>query len=46
VQWLVGTVAETVPETADAVTVRLAVPSWPGHGLASTSTGGLPSSCY
>jgi ferredoxin-NADP reductase len=30
-QWLVGTVAETVPETAEAVTVRLDVPSWPGH---------------
>jgi ferredoxin-NADP reductase len=31
VRWLVGTVAETVPETADAITVRLDVPEWPGH---------------
>jgi ferredoxin-NADP reductase len=31
VQWLVGTVTETIPETADAVTVRLEVPDWPGH---------------
>jgi ferredoxin-NADP reductase len=31
VRWLVGTVTETVPETADAVTVRLDVPDWPGH---------------
>jgi ferredoxin-NADP reductase len=28
---LVGTVAETVPETARAVTLRLDVPAWPGH---------------
>jgi len=31
VRWLVGTVAETVPETARAVTLRLDVPDWPGH---------------
>jgi ferredoxin-NADP reductase len=31
VRWLVGTVTETVPETAQAVTVRLDVPDWPGH---------------
>jgi ferredoxin-NADP reductase len=31
VRWLVGTVAETVPETAQAVTVRLDVADWPGH---------------
>ena len=30
-RWLVGTVAETVPETVQAVTVRLDVPEWPGH---------------
>lgn len=30
-RWLVATVAETVPETAQAVTVRLDVPDWPGH---------------
>ena len=30
-RWLVGTVTETVPETAQAVTVRLDVPDWPGH---------------
>ncbi|MCU1451162.1 MAG: oxidoreductase [Acidimicrobiales bacterium] len=30
-QWLVGTVTETIPETAQAVTVRLEVPDWPGH---------------
>lgn len=29
--WLVGTVAETIPETASAVTIRLDVPDWPGH---------------
>jgi ferredoxin-NADP reductase len=31
VRWLVGTVTETILETADAVTVRLDVPEWPGH---------------
>ena len=30
-RWLVATVAETVPETAQAVTVRLDVDGWPGH---------------
>src|SRR5437588_4133946 len=30
-RWLVATVAETVPETAHAVTMRLDVPDWPGH---------------
>ena len=30
-RWLVGTVTETIPETAQAVTVRLDVPDWPGH---------------
>jgi ferredoxin-NADP reductase len=27
----VATVIETIPETADAVTLRLDVPAWPGH---------------
>jgi len=31
VRWQVATVAETVPETADAVTLRFDVPTWPGH---------------
>jgi ferredoxin-NADP reductase len=31
VRWLVATVAETVPETASAVTVHLDVEDWPGH---------------
>jgi ferredoxin-NADP reductase len=31
VRWLVASVAETVPETARAVTLRLDVPDWPGH---------------
>ena len=30
-RWLVGTVAETVPEAVLAVTVHLDVPDWPGH---------------
>ncbi len=30
-RWLVATVAETVPETARAVTLRLDVPDWPTH---------------
>ena len=30
-RWLVATVAETVPETAGSVTLRLDVPDWPGH---------------
>ena len=30
-QWLVATVAETVPETARTTTLRLDVPGWPGH---------------
>ncbi|MDQ4069886.1 MAG: ferredoxin reductase, partial [Actinomycetota bacterium] len=30
-RWLVGRVAETIPETALAVTVQLDVPDWPGH---------------
>jgi ferredoxin-NADP reductase len=31
VRWRVATVAETVPETARAVTLRLDVPDWPSH---------------
>jgi ferredoxin-NADP reductase len=31
VRWLVATVAETVPETVRAVTLRLEVSDWPGH---------------
>jgi len=31
VRWLVATVAETVPETARVVTLRLDVPDWPNH---------------
>jgi ferredoxin-NADP reductase len=31
VRWLVGTVAETYPETLTAVTLRLDVPEWPSH---------------
>jgi ferredoxin-NADP reductase len=31
VRWLVATVAETVPETARVVTLRLDVPDWPSH---------------
>jgi ferredoxin-NADP reductase len=31
VRWLVATVADTVPETAAAVTLRMDVPEWPGH---------------
>jgi ferredoxin-NADP reductase len=31
VKWLVATVAETIPETASAVTIRFDVPDWPGH---------------
>ncbi len=30
-RWLVGRVAETIPETPLAVTVQLDVPNWPGH---------------
>lgn len=30
-RWLVTTVAETAHETADAVSLRLDVPDWPGH---------------
>jgi ferredoxin-NADP reductase len=30
-RWRVATVAETIPETLDAVTLRLDVPDWPGH---------------
>lgn len=30
-RWLVATVAETVPETARTVTLRLDVPDWPCH---------------
>ena len=30
-QWLVATVAETVPETARTTTLRLDVPDWPRH---------------
>jgi ferredoxin-NADP reductase len=30
-RWLVATVAETVPETVTAVTLRLDVEGWPGH---------------
>jgi ferredoxin-NADP reductase len=30
-RWVVATVAETVPETKTAVTLRLDVPEWPGH---------------
>jgi ferredoxin-NADP reductase len=31
VRWLVATVAETVPETPTAVTLRLDIDDWPGH---------------
>jgi ferredoxin-NADP reductase len=31
VRWQVATVVETLPETVDAVTLRLHVPDWPGH---------------
>jgi ferredoxin-NADP reductase len=31
VRWWVAAVAETIPETAWAVTLRLDVPGWPGH---------------
>jgi ferredoxin-NADP reductase len=31
VKWLVATVAESTPETAQAVTIRFDVPDWPGH---------------
>jgi ferredoxin-NADP reductase len=31
VQWLVATVAETVPETGRTTTLRLDVPDWPSH---------------
>jgi ferredoxin-NADP reductase len=31
VRWLVATVAETIPETARATTMRLDVPGWTGH---------------
>jgi ferredoxin-NADP reductase len=31
VRWLVATVAETLPETARAVTLRLDIDGWPGH---------------
>ena len=30
-QWLVATVAETIPETARTTTLRLDIPGWPGH---------------
>jgi ferredoxin-NADP reductase len=30
-RWLVATVAETIPETPRAITLRLDVPDWPGH---------------
>ncbi len=30
-RWLVGRVAETIPETAVAVTLHLDMPDWPGH---------------
>src|SRR5215211_3718444 len=30
-RWLVATIAATVPETAEAVTLQLDVPAWPGH---------------
>jgi ferredoxin-NADP reductase len=30
-RWVVATVAETVPETKTAVTLRLDVPDWPSH---------------
>jgi ferredoxin-NADP reductase len=30
-QWLAATVAETIPETAVGVSLRLDVPDWPGH---------------
>jgi hypothetical protein len=38
VRWLVATVAETIPETVRAVTLRLDVPDWPVTGRVSTST--------
>jgi ferredoxin-NADP reductase len=31
VHWLIATVAETIPETADAVSLLLDIPEWPGH---------------
>ena len=31
VHWLVASVVETIPETADATTLRLDVADWPGH---------------
>jgi ferredoxin-NADP reductase len=31
VRWRTATVAETIPETPRAVTLRLDVPDWPGH---------------
>jgi ferredoxin-NADP reductase len=31
VRWLVATVAETIPETVAAVTLRLELPDWHGH---------------
>jgi ferredoxin-NADP reductase len=31
VRWQVATVVETIPETVDAITLRLDVPGWPGH---------------
>jgi ferredoxin-NADP reductase len=31
VKWLVATVAESTPETAQAVTIRFDVAGWPGH---------------
>jgi len=29
--WRAATVVETIPETVDAVTLRLEIPDWPGH---------------
>jgi ferredoxin-NADP reductase len=31
VRWHIATVAETIPETTQATTLRLDVPDWPGH---------------
>jgi ferredoxin-NADP reductase len=31
VRWLIATIAETIPETARATTLRLDVPQWPSH---------------
>ena len=40
-RWLVATVAETVPETASAVTLRLDVPGWPGQYVYADAPGAV-----